>query len=75
MLRLLANDFSYNEPTGPTVAGPVKLGRQDREDAPRTCLGIRLISQPGRLGPRVPSNCLSGKIQTSEYVEHFFVIV
>ena len=29
----------------------------------------------GRLGPRVPSNCLSGKIQTSEYVEHFFVIV
>ena len=45
MLRLLANDFSYNEPTGPTVAGPVKLGRRDREDAPRMGLGIGFISQ------------------------------
>ena len=44
MLRL-ANDFSYNEPTGPTVASSVKLGRRDGEDAPRACLGIGFISQ------------------------------
>ena len=62
MLRLLANDFSYNEPTGPTVTSPVKLGRRDGEDAPRTCLGIAFISQ-GKLGPGVPSNCLSRRIQ------------
>ena len=64
MLCLLANDFSCNEPTGPTVSSPVKLGRQDGEDAPRACLGIGLTSQ-GTLGPGVPSNCLSRRIQNS----------
>ena len=52
----------YDEPTGPTVASPVKLGNRDGEDAPRACLGISFISQ-GRLGPGVPSNCLSRRIQ------------
>ena len=65
MLRLLANDFSYNEPTGPTVASPVKLGRRDGEDAPRACLGIGFISQ-GRLGSGVPSSSQSRKILISE---------
>ena len=55
----------YDEPTGPTVASPVKLGRRDGEDAPRACLGIGFISQ-GRLGPGVPSNCLSRRILISE---------
>ena len=63
MLRL-ANDFSYDEPTGPTVTSPVKLGRRDGEDAPRACLGIGFISK-GTLGPGVPSSCLSRRIQNS----------
>ena len=71
----LANDFSYNEPTGPTVAGPVKLGRQDREDAPRTCLGIGFISQMWPRGAVKLPVKENSNLRNLPYVEHFFVIV
>ena len=63
MLRLLANDFSYNEPTGPTVASPVKLGRRDGEDAPRACLGIGFISQRADLARGCRQTVCQGKFK------------
>ena len=71
----LANDFSYNEPTGPTVANPVKLGRRDGEDAPRTCLGISFISQTWPKGAVKLSVKENSNLGNLPYVEHLFVIV
>ena len=56
----------YDEPTGPTVTSPVKLGRRDGEDAPRACLGIGFISQRADLAQGCRQAVCQGEFKTRE---------